>query len=100
MRIALSGIAAGDDLLVSWRSDSSRCTRRTTRSPAKYFWTWRPMPSSALVPHATGLSSFDGIRSRYLPEDRAHTAAQHRNVEFALRAGPWCGRALIPRCAR
>jgi hypothetical protein len=29
---------------------------------------------------------FEGIRKRHLPEDRAHTRAQHRNAEYALRA--------------
>jgi len=29
---------------------------------------------------------FAGIRQRYLPEDRAHTKAQHHKSEFALRA--------------
>jgi hypothetical protein len=29
---------------------------------------------------------FDGIRKRHLPEDRAHTKAQHHKVEYALRA--------------
>jgi hypothetical protein len=29
---------------------------------------------------------FDNIRTRYLPEGRAHTKAQHRKAEFAIRA--------------
>ncbi|MGH9229170.1 MAG: hypothetical protein ACRD07_10690 [Acidimicrobiales bacterium] len=29
---------------------------------------------------------FDGIRKRHLPEDRAHTRAQHHKAEYALRA--------------
>jgi hypothetical protein len=29
---------------------------------------------------------FDGIRKRHLPEDRAHTRAQHYKAEYALRA--------------
>jgi hypothetical protein len=29
---------------------------------------------------------FEGIRKRQLPEDRAHTRAQHHKAEFALRA--------------
>jgi hypothetical protein len=28
----------------------------------------------------------EGIRKRHLPEDRAHTKAQHRKAEYALRA--------------
>jgi hypothetical protein len=29
---------------------------------------------------------FEGIRKRHLPEDRAHTRAQHHKAEYALRA--------------
>lgn len=29
---------------------------------------------------------FEGIRKRHLPEDRAHTKAQHHKAEYALRA--------------
>jgi hypothetical protein len=29
---------------------------------------------------------FEGIRTRHLPEDRAHTKAQHHNAEYTLRA--------------
>jgi hypothetical protein len=29
---------------------------------------------------------FEGIRKRHLPEDRAHTKAQHNKAEYALRA--------------
>jgi hypothetical protein len=29
---------------------------------------------------------FEGIRKRHLPEDRAHTSAQHHKAEYALRA--------------
>jgi hypothetical protein len=29
---------------------------------------------------------FEGIRQRHLPEDRAHTKAQHHKAEYALRA--------------
>jgi hypothetical protein len=29
---------------------------------------------------------FDGIRKRHLPEDRAHTKAQHHRADYALRA--------------
>jgi hypothetical protein len=29
---------------------------------------------------------FENIRTRYLPEGRAHTKAQHRKAEFAIRA--------------
>ena len=29
---------------------------------------------------------FDGIRKRHLPEDRAHTRAQHHKADYALRA--------------
>jgi hypothetical protein len=29
---------------------------------------------------------FNGIRKRHLPEDRAHTRAQHHKAEYALRA--------------
>ena len=30
--------------------------------------------------------AFEGIRKRHLPEDRAHTKAQHHKAEYALRA--------------
>ncbi len=32
------------------------------------------------------LLEFEGIRTRHLPEDRAHTKAQHHKAEYALRA--------------
>jgi hypothetical protein len=42
---------------------------------------------------------FEGIRKRHLPEDRAHTKAQHHKAEYALRAAAMIrgGRSRVAR---
>jgi hypothetical protein len=39
---------------------------------------------------------FEGIRKRHLPEDRAHTKAQHHKAEYALRAGAMVRAGIDP----
>jgi hypothetical protein len=42
---------------------------------------------------------FEGIRKRHLPEDRAHTRAQHHKAEYALRAAAMVRAGSIPGCS-
>ncbi len=42
---------------------------------------------------------FEGIRKRHLPEDRAHTKAQHHKAEYALPAAAMVRRGSIPGCS-
>jgi hypothetical protein len=39
---------------------------------------------------------FEGIRKRHLPEDRAHTRAQHHKAEYALWAAAMVGGGVDP----
>ena len=84
VRIALSGIAAGDVDDLALRLDALHPKNNT-------------FPGEALLELAAdaieeaGASrerpiAFEAIRTRYLPEGRAHNKAQHRKAEFAIRA--------------
>ena len=101
-RVALSGIAAGEVDDLAWRLDALHPKDNT-------------FPGEVLLELAAdaiedaGASrerpiEFENIRTRYLPEDRAHTKAQHRKAEFAIRAAAMIragdGRPLPRSCRR
>ena len=73
-----------------WTSASSprcsrRCTRRTT-FPAEVLL---ELAADAIEDSGATRArplEFEAIRKRHLPEDRAHTRAQHHKAEYALRA--------------
>jgi hypothetical protein len=85
IRVALSGIAAGLEL-------GEIAARLAPMHPKN-----NTFPGEVLLELAadaieeSGASreqplEFEGIRKRHLPEDRAHTKAQHHKAEYALRA--------------
>jgi hypothetical protein len=85
IRVALSGIAAGLEL-------GEIAARLAPLHPKN-----NTFPGEVLLELAadaieeSGASrerplEFEGIRKRHLPEDRAHTRAQHHKAEYALRA--------------
>ena len=85
IRIALSGIAADEEL-------GELATRLEPLHPKNDTFPGEVLLELAAdaIEHA-GASreqplEFEGIRKRFLPEDRADTPAQHRKVEYALRA--------------
>jgi hypothetical protein len=84
IRLALSGIAAGDVDDLALRLDALHPKNDT-------------FPGEVLLELAAdaiedaGASrerpiEFENIRTRYLPEGRAHTKAEHHKAEFAIRA--------------
>jgi hypothetical protein len=42
---------------------------------------------------------FEGIRKRHLPEERAHTKAQHHKARTRCGRRRWCGPGSIPGCS-
>lgn len=84
VRIALSGIAAGDVDDLAFRLEPLH--PRNNTFPGEVL-----LELAADAIEEAGASrehpiEFENIRARYLPEGRARTKAQHRKAEFAIRA--------------
>jgi hypothetical protein len=85
MRIALGGIAAGDDLRAIGRGLEPLHPKNNT-FPGEVL-----LELAADAIEESGASreqpiEFEKIRERYLPECTAHTKEQHHKSEYALRA--------------
>jgi hypothetical protein len=85
MRVALAGIAAGDDL-TTLTSALGALHSEHDIFPGEVL-----LELAADAIEEAGASrerpiEFAGIRERYLPECTAHTKAQHHKSEFAIRA--------------
>jgi hypothetical protein len=69
----------------TWRRCSRGCTRRTTFPGEVLLELAADAIEESGATREQPLES-EGIRKRHLPEDRAHTKAQHHKAEYALRA--------------
>ena len=95
IRIALSGIARGVDLVdLRWELEPLHPKHNTF--PGEVL-----LGLAADAIELSGASrespiEFEGIRERYLPECTAHTKVQHQHSKYALRAAAMIGAGVDP----